>query len=191
MDSVFDQLFATLHALGIASGDVIVVEAPGTNLAAGPEGFQRLAAVLRRVVGPEGTVVIPTCTHHEGLPKPAFDPLLTPSEMGPFSEFFRQQRGVLRSHSPTHSVAACGPLASEIVAGHRSAAGRPSPWGEGAFGRGSPWDILAAHGAQWVMLGAGWQDSAFTAYVQALYAEQHSGITRETPFPRFKAEALG
>ncbi len=150
-----------------------------------------LVAALRLALGETGTLVIPTCTPREGVPKPTFDPLLSPSEMGPLSEYFRQQPGVARSVSPTHSVAALGPAAPEITAGHRSASGRPSPWGEGAFGHGSPWDTLADRNAWWVLLDADWNGSLLIPYVQALYTERHSGITKETPFPRFDARLMG
>ena len=181
-----DQLITTLRSMGISSGDLILFEAPHLN-----EDLASFVVALKQVVGETGTLVIPTCTHREGFPKPTFDPLLSPSEMGPLSEFFRQQAGVVRSFSPTHSVAAAGPAALEITAGHRSAFGRPTPWGEGAFGHGSPWDILAERNAWWIMLDANWNESMFTAYIQALYAERHSGITKETPFPKFDALLMG
>ena len=101
-------------------------------------------AMWRGLLGTEGTLAVPTCTEREGMPKPTFDPDLSQSEAGAFSEFFRKQPGVLRSHNPTHSVAALGPAAPLITGGHRAAAGRPSPWGDGAFGHGSPWDVLVA-----------------------------------------------
>ena len=115
----------------------MIVEAPGgeiQNIEGGPEA---LAVALQELVKPDGTLVVPTCTPAEGYPKPTFDPLLSPSEMGPFSEFFRKQPGVVRSHSPTHSIAASGALAETLVSGHRTADGRSTPWGEGPFGKGS------------------------------------------------------
>jgi len=82
-------------------------------------------------------------------------------------------------------------MAKELIAGHRSEVGRPTLWGEGPFGKGSPWDMLYEHNAWWVLVDASWPDTPFIAYVQALYAERHSGITKQTPFPRFNTEALG
>ena len=185
------QLIDRLHHFGIGTGDVLIFETPVEDIQSIEGGAESLASALQGLVGPNGTLVVPTCTPAEGYPKPTFDPALSPSEMGPFSEFFRKQSGVLRSHSPTHSVAARGSMAEELVAGHRSARGRPTPWGEGSFGKGSPWDMLYESNAWWVLLDANWGDTPFTAYVQALYAERHSGITKRTHFPRFNAEALG
>ncbi len=138
-------------------------------------------------IGSAGVLIVPTCTPTEGYPKPTFDPLLSPSEMGEFSEFFRQIPGTLRSHNPTHSVAALGNKALEIISGHRSAFGRPTPWGDGALGIGSPWDWLYNNNAWWVLLDKDLDASPFITYVQALYAQRHNGVTRETPFPEFNS----
>ena len=191
------QLIDTLQRTGIKTGDVLIFEAPGVTPAHIDGGLNRLVAVLQSLVGSTGTLVVPTCTPAEGYPKPTFDPLLSPSEMGPFSEFFRMQPGVVRSHSPTHSIAARGPLAGSLTAGHRTAAGRPTPWGDGPFGYGSPWDLLYEHNAWWVLIESNiapsdlWAQTPFTAYVQTLYADRHNTYTKHTPFPRFHPAVLG
>ncbi len=181
-----EGLTEILARFGVHPSDTILVEAPAASA-----GFDSLLHAFRQVVGPGGTIVVPTCTDAEGRPKPVFDPLSAPSEAGPFSEFFRQQPGVTRSHSTTHSVATLGPAAEGIISGHRSAYGRQTPWGEGPFGHGSPWDILAERNAWWVMLGDCWSASPFVAYLQALYADQHTGISKATPYPRLNGAAVG
>lgn len=180
-----------LGRFGISVGDILVFEWPGYDIQNSKSALDDLASSLHRLVAPDGTLVVPTCTPAEGTPKPTFDPILSPSEMGPFSEFFRNQPDVVRSHSPTHSVAARGARAEEIISGHRAAAGRPTPWGEGPFGKGSPWDVLYECNAWWVLIDPDWPSTPFINYVQALYAERHKGITKHTPFPGFNAEALG
>ena len=188
MAKTLDQLTNWLAGLGINPGPTALFEAPATDMTA--EDAAALLATLQGVLGLEGTLAVPTCTEREGYPKPTFDPALSPSEAGAFSEFFRMQPGVIRSHSPTHSVAALGPGASAITAGHRAAAGRPTPWGDGAFGHGSPWDVLAARAAWWVGLDVEWDTSYFISYLAALLAERQAGITKTTPFPRFNAQRL-
>ncbi len=180
-----------LGRFGISVGDILVFEWPGYDIQNSKSALDDLASSLHRLVAPDGTLVVPTCTPAEGAPRPTFDPILSPSEMGPFSEFFRNQPDVVRSHSPTHSVAARGARAEEIISGHRAAAGRPTPWGEGPFGKGSPWDVLYECNAWWVLIDPDWPSTPFINYVQALYAERHKGITKHTPFPGFNAEALG
>lgn len=180
-----------LHRLGVGPGDILVFEAPGTEMESVAGGLDGVAAALQSVLEPGGTLVVPTCAPEEGYPKPPFDPALSPSEVGPFSEFFRQQPGVIRSYSATHSVAARGVFADKLVTGHREAAGRPTPWGESPFGKGSPWDLLYEEDAWWVMVNADWQSTPFVSCVQAVYAERHTGITKRTPFPQFSREAMG
>jgi neutral ceramidase len=185
------DLIDLLQRLGIERGSMLLFEAPSLGIEDVGGGAEGLLAALQDLVGTEGTLVVPTCTPAEGYPKPTFDPILSLSEMGPFSEFFRKQAGVLRSHSPTHSIAALGPLAEKLVAGHRLALGRPTPWGEGPFGLGSPWDLLYERNAWWVSVNPNWQDTPFVSYVQALYAGRCRGITKNTPFARFKTAQLG
>jgi neutral ceramidase len=184
------SLSATFDQLKIQTEELLVFEAGRIQINDLEGGFQGLDLLFQRALGTEGTLVIPTCTPSEGFPKPTFDPILSPSEMGPFSEFFRQQVGVIRSHNPTHSIAARGSLAEILTRGHRSAMGRPSPWGEGSFGKGSPWDMLYKQNACWVMLDPNWDESPLTAYIQAVYAEHQKNITKSTPFPRFNISKL-
>jgi aminoglycoside N3'-acetyltransferase len=190
MEMELEHLTDLLESLGLRPGDTVLVEAPEPSLVEAPGGLEGLLAAFRQTMGAAGVIVVPTCTAVEGRPKAVFDPLLSPSESGPFSEFFRRQPGAVRSHSTTHSVAALGPGAEAITAGHRAAFGRQTPWGETPFGHGSAWDALVERDSLWVMLGADWAASPFLAYLQAVYAEQHSGITKETPYPRLNGAAL-
>jgi aminoglycoside 3-N-acetyltransferase len=76
----------------------------------GPLGLIR---ALRRVLGAEGTLVMPTMTDGATV----FDPRSTPTEgMGITAELFWRQPGVLRSTHPGGSFAAEGPLAERIRA---------------------------------------------------------------------------
>lgn len=187
----YSKLAEGLSKAGIEKGSVLIFEATGDDLSSSDaENFRSLTAELQALVGPNGTLVVPTCTPIEGYPKPTFDPMLSPSEMGPFSEFFRLEPHVIRSHSTTHSLAALGSNAEELIQGHRYAAGRPSPWGEGSFGKGSPWDWLYEHNAWWVLVDPTWSSSPSINYIQALYSEKHAGITKETCFPRFDTIAM-
>ena len=68
---------------------------------------------------------------------PRFDVRRTPSQMGVVTELFRRSRGVRQSLHPTHRVAASGPLAGPLTAGHELA--------ETQCGRGTPFEFMAAH----------------------------------------------
>jgi len=169
---------------------MVVFEAP--HLAPeSPDFFHALLAALQGLIGERGTLVVPTCTATEGLPKEPFDPALSPSEAGAFSEFFRKQPGVVRSHNATHSVAALGPLAESVTAGHRAAGPRRSPWGDAAFGIGSPWDLLLEHHALWLLVGADWSSSFLIDYVRTLDHQRHFSELKRPAFPSFKPALLG
>ena len=71
------------------------------------------------------TLIMPTFTFsfcRMGI----FDSEQTPSETGILSEYFRCQKGVVRSKHPIYSVAACGPRAEEVAN-----LGGDSCWGQG------------------------------------------------------------
>jgi hypothetical protein len=78
-----------------------------------------------------------------------------------------------------------------MISGHRSAYGRPSPWGDGSLGINSPWDYLYDRNAWWVIVDPKWNLSPLSAYAQARFAERHTGITARTPFPTFNMAKIG
>lgn len=105
----------------------------------------QLLKMLMAFCGPERTLVMPA--FYFGDPQlddvvasyrrePVFDVRRTPSQMGLVTELFRRMKGVRQSLHPTHRVAALGPLADEITAGHLTAGS--------TFGRGTPFDVMAA-----------------------------------------------
>lgn len=78
----------------------------------GPLG---LIIALRDVLGPNGTLIMPSMSWEDDHP---FDPKATPcSGMGVIAETFWRCPGVLRSDSP-HAFAAVGPLADPLTAPH-------------------------------------------------------------------------
>ncbi len=70
--------------------------------------------VVLEVIGPRGTLVVPTYTYSFGRGE-VFDVESTPSAIGDFPEFFRRRPGVIRSRDPMLSHAALGPSAEAIV----------------------------------------------------------------------------
>jgi len=178
-----------LKDFGVGGEQPLLLEAPWLQAETIEGGFQAFTVALQGFLA-SGLLVVPTCTASEGKPKPTFDPALSPSEAGPFSEFFRKQPGVIRSHSPTHSLTAMGTEAQALLAGHRSASGRPSPWGDGAFGKSSPWDLLHERNAWWILVDEAWSESVFFDYLSAVYTARNSGITKTAPFVHFDPSAL-
>jgi aminoglycoside 3-N-acetyltransferase len=71
---------------------------------------------LQELIGPEGTIVVPTATLNLCNTSIVFDPATTPShQMGAFSEFVRRQPGARRSFHPFWSLTAVGGRAAQFV----------------------------------------------------------------------------
>lgn len=155
--------------LGLEPGSVAIVHSSLSALGWVAGGPQAVVEALLDVVGPEGTLVMPTQSGQLSDPAgwanppvpaewvdvvrdglPAFDPHLTPTRgMGAIVDCFRQHRSTRRSAHPTLSFAACGPRAEAIVAPHTVGAG---------LGHESPLGRLYDLGAVIVLLGVGHQN---------------------------------
>jgi aminoglycoside 3-N-acetyltransferase len=143
-------LTAGLRDLGLPSGAIVVVHSALRSLGRVDGGEDAVIDALLAVTGPGGTVCMPTLTYGDYGPRrppPPFDVRTTPGVVGRLPERFRRRPGVQRSLHPTHSVAAVGARASELLRDHHRAStpcGADSPWGR----------IAAAHGFV-LMLGVG------------------------------------
>ena len=84
--------------------------------------FYRVLALLRAVIGEEGTMLFPTypklTSYKFLLSGEVFDVRKTASYTGILTEFARHQRTGIRSLHPTKSVVAIGPLAKELTSTH-------------------------------------------------------------------------
>ncbi|RKN32400.1 AAC(3) family N-acetyltransferase [Micromonospora musae] len=145
------SLASDLRALGVASGDVLLLHSSNRSLGFVVGGTQAVVQALLDVLGPEGTLVVPTHTpentdpagwQHPPVPEawwpaireqaPGFEPSCTPSRwMGVIAEAVRMWPGALRSDHPQVSFAALGMNAAGIVGGHQldDALGETSPLG--------------------------------------------------------------
>lgn len=95
-----------------------------------------------------GTLAMPThtyCYPDKRGQCPVFDPARTPSLVGTVTDVFWRKSGVVRSLHPTHSIAASGPLAHELVAGHELT--------DTPCGTGTPYEKLLREDAGVLMYG--------------------------------------
>jgi len=132
-----DDVQRVVRECGVAVGDTVLVHSSYDAF----QGFSGkpsdVIAILQAAVGESGTLLMPTLPFNGtaieyASRNPVFDVKRTPSRMGLLSEVFRRSPGVVRSVHPTHSVAASGARAAEIVAGHHLAStpcGRGTPYG--------------------------------------------------------------
>jgi aminoglycoside 3-N-acetyltransferase len=108
-----DEIERHLSALGVRPGGVLLVHTSFREVRPVEGGPLGLIDALRRALGPNGTLVMPTMTDGETV----FDPRSTPTAgMGITAELFWRQGGVVRSTHPGGSFAAAGPLAERICA---------------------------------------------------------------------------
>jgi aminoglycoside N3'-acetyltransferase len=73
---------------------------------------------IKQVLGPNGTLIVPTYSYTFGPSTKAnpsvFDPQTTPAEIGPFPNFILKQPGVVRALEPMMSMAALGPNSEKL-----------------------------------------------------------------------------
>ena len=135
MPATVGSLADDLSAQGVRPGMTLLVHSSLSSLGWVCGGAVSVVLALEKVLGLDGTLVVPTHTGDLSEPSrwrnppvpeswwdlirremPAFDMDLTPTRgMGAIAECFRKQNGTLRSDHPTVSFAARGPQARTIT----------------------------------------------------------------------------
>lgn len=104
-------------------------------------GAEGVISALESIV-PEGTLVFPTLSSKNWDTVFEDWSLNRPSDVGLISETFRLQDGTLRSDNATHSVAARGRNAADLVAGHSDGGARIGVFGDYCFSKNSAWQKM-------------------------------------------------
>lgn len=171
------RLVAGLTALGLKPGQVIYLglDLGGIPLPAGapPRTREAMAAYrhglcafvldsLRRVVGDTGTILVPAFSYSYARHATPYEHETSLAELGPFTEWFRNQPGVIRSFHPLYSLCGQGPQAAAIL----------EDVGKSAFGALSPFARLTGKDTMFVSLGA----ALAKWFTYAHHLEQLAGV---------------
>ncbi|HEY7595036.1 MAG TPA: AAC(3) family N-acetyltransferase [Actinophytocola sp.] len=171
-------LATDLAALGLRASDVVLVHSSLSKLGWVCGGAVAVVQALLDVLGPLGTLVVPTQTMDNSDPRhwsnppvpeswwpvireamPGFDPRVTPSTgIGAIGEMVRRWPGAVRSNHPHASFAAVGARAPELMAEHRL---------DSHLGERSPLAALERADARVLLLGVGFESC--TAFHLAEY----------------------
>ena len=176
MRAITENEFKTALAdVGISNGQIIMVHSDLTRIGWVTNAKSRTDFLdfyfksLLRQVGPEGTLVVLTCTESFARDNVPFNYEQSPSEQGVLSEFIRNKKGTIRSLHPLFSVAAYGAKSQRIC-------------GTGicntAFGYGSPFQKLYEMDAQILCIGVDLLSITFVHHVEQMYGVPY-GYTKE------------
>jgi len=136
MELTKEDIKKGLKKLGLRRGDVVLVHSSLSSFGYVVGGANTVINALLETVGHKGTVVVPTLTGSEKLSAnnpPVFDPESTPCWTGKIPETFRKRKEAIRSLHPTHSVAAIGAIAKELLRDHEKSitpCAENSPYGK-------------------------------------------------------------
>ncbi len=117
-----------------------------------------------KALGPRGTLLVGTFSFSCGNPAIPFVVEETPSEIGPFTDWVRQQPQSIRSLHPIFSVAGIGHRAADLL----------TNTGGAAFGPCSPFGRFATHGVRFVNLGIPFRKSlTYVHHLEQCYGCNH------------------
>lgn len=141
------DLVAAFQQLGVRAGQQVLLHSSLSSMGYVEGGADTVINALLEVIGPSGTLLVPTLTGDEGIGPDAdvlFDVESTPAWTGRIPETVRRRSEAVRSLHPTHSVAAIGAAAEALTRGHEDTL---SP-----CGLGSPYVRLAERASGRILL---------------------------------------
>lgn len=176
------MLAQDLRALGVERGDTIFMHSSFKSLGplqgkSGPGDAGTVIGSLEDCVGPDGLLMLPSFNLLDGGNEARaknWNVEATPSTVGYITEYFRGMPGTFRSDHYSHSVAARGRGAEEIVRDHGCREGMRSPWDLERWGHtyGSRSPMIKAYDrprGKILMMGVDYTSSTFCHVVEVTY----------------------
>lgn len=159
-----EDLIAQFAATGLKPGDTVMIHSSMSKIGILENGPTTFVNALKRYIGPEGLIVVPTYPH-KGMFKylenyQTFDVNTTPSKDGAITECLRKSEGAYRSAHPTHPIAAWGKGAKELVEGHEKC--------KAPFAKGSPFDKLLQMNTKLMVIGVNFDHLTFIRTMEDL-----------------------
>lgn len=134
------EIVAGLRKLGLCEGDRVLVHSSLVALGNVDGGADAVIDALLEAVGTEGLVVVPTFACAS-----PFDRRTSSTPLGAIPETLRKRPEAVRSLHPTHSVAAIGKGAEDLIRDHEKQST--------AYAEGTPYCRLARSGGRILLLG--------------------------------------
>ncbi|NHN57937.1 AAC(3) family N-acetyltransferase [Halorussus rarus] len=186
------RIAADLRELGVEAGDTLLVHSSLSALGWVAVGPSAVVDALLEVVGPDGTLAMPTHSTQYSDPtgwrnppvpddwvgriraeRPPYRPAVTPTRgMGAIPECFRSYPGAIRSRHPTYSFAARGADAEFVVADHAYDHG---------LGEGSPLARVYDRDGSVLMLGTGYDTNTSFHLAEHRADREQTASTHEAP----------
>lgn len=169
------EIKTALDEVGITNGQTIMVHSDLTRIGWVDNAKSRVDILefyfksIINQIGPEGTVVVLSCTESFARDGVAFHYEESPSEQGVFSEFIRTKDHSVRSMHPLFSVTAYGAKATLICGSEICKTG---------FGYGSPFRKLYETDAKILCIGVDLLSMTFIHHVEQMYGVPY-GYTKE------------
>jgi aminoglycoside 3-N-acetyltransferase len=155
------DLVSALEEIGLKDGDLAFIHNSMFHLGR-LENYNSSKEVSRivfdsffEVLGPTGTLLVPTYTYSLCNGK-SFDVKNTPSSIGTFTEFFRNQKGAVRSADPIFSVSGIGPKSKTIL----------SDLPKSCFGEDSVYDRITKLNGKLCVIGLGLSYATYRHYAE-------------------------
>lgn len=139
------QMREALKSAEIKRGGILFVQSSLNRFYNFKGTAKDILLLLEEIIGPEGTLMMPSFPGHLNNGPYIFDVRKAPARTGLLCELFRRRSGVIRSLNPAHSICGIGPMAEELLSEHHL-----SPF---TCGRKSPFVKIAEHGGQILGLG--------------------------------------